>query len=247
MAGHSRVRRDCGEAWHNYLPYAQEAISFGLFPVAKRILIIEREYGCGAAEVAEKAAQRLGWHLLDRELTNEIARMARVSPAECARHEERVDSWLYRLGKTFWRGSYETSLSLEGSEVLDADCMMVLFQKAILKAAEAGECVIVGRGAPYFLRNRPDTFCVFLYAPRHFKLRRLQAQLGDAAKADQMVDSVDQGRAEFIRHYFGREWPVRHLYHMMVNTVIGLGSTVDLILNTMNNVRDDEATRLDLD
>lgn len=231
----------------NCLRKARKEIRFGAFPVAKSILIIEREYGCGAAEVAEKAARRLGWRLFDRELTTEIARMARVDPAECARHEERVDSWLYRLGKMFWRGSYEQTLSLDGPEVLDADRMMVLFQRVILKAAEAGQCVIVGRGAPYFLRNRPDTFCAFLYAPRHFKLRRLQAQLGDTAKADQMVDSVDQGRAEFIRHYFGREWPVRHLYHMMVNTIIGLEPTVDLILNTMNNVRDDEATRVDLE
>jgi CMP/dCMP kinase len=58
----------------------------------KRILIIEREYGCGAGEIAEKAAHRLGWRLLDRDLTAEIAKLANVDPEESARHEERVDS-----------------------------------------------------------------------------------------------------------------------------------------------------------
>ncbi|HEY2033928.1 MAG TPA: cytidylate kinase family protein, partial [Rhizomicrobium sp.] len=113
----------------------------------KQILIIEREYGCGAAEIAQKAAQRLGWRLLDHELTEEIARVARADPAECARREEHLDSWLYRLGKVFWRGSYEHTLSLEGPEILDADRMMALVQQIIMQAAETGNCVIVGRGA----------------------------------------------------------------------------------------------------
>lgn len=215
--------------------------------MAKRILIIEREYGCGAAEIAEKAARRLGWRLLDRELTAEIARLAHADPAECARREEQMDSWLYRIAKMFWRGSYETSLSLEGPQVLDADCMMTLVGKICSEAAAAGNCVIVGRGAPYFLRNRPDTFVVFLHAPHHFKLARVEAMLGSRAEALRMVDSVDQGRAEFIKHYFGREWPNRHLYHMMLNTIVGLDTAVDLILHTMKTVGDNDSTRLDMD
>ena len=213
----------------------------------KRILIIEREYGCGAAEIAEKAAHRLGWRLLDRELTTEIARLARADPDECARREEHMDSWLYRVAKMFWRGSYETSLSLEGPQVLDADHMMTFVGHICSEAAKTGNCVIVGRGAPYFLRNRPDTFCVFLYAPRHFKLARLESQLGDRARAAELVESVDAGRAEYIKHYFGRDWPNRHLYHMMLNTIVGLDTSVDLILHTMNTVGDNDSTRLDMD
>lgn len=213
----------------------------------KRILIIEREYGCGAAEIAEKAARRLGWRLLDRELTAEIARLAHADPDECARHEEQMDSWLYRVAKMFWRGSYETSLSLEGPQVLDADHMMAHVGHICSQAAITGNCVIVGRGAPYFLRNRPDTFCVFLYAPRHFKVTRMEAQLGSHARAVEMVDTVDEGRAEYIKHYFGRDWPNRHLYHMMLNTIVGLDTSVDLILQTMNTIGDNDSTRLDMD
>lgn len=237
--------------WHGFIPQLSShfhLIPSQQFPVPKRILIIEREYGCGAAEIAEKAARRLGWRLLDRELTAEIARLAHADPDECAKREEQVDSWLYRLGKMFWRGSYETSLSLEGPQALDADHMTALVGQVVSHAAAAGNCVIVGRGAPYFLRNRPDTFVVFLYAPRDFKIGRVQALVGgDHAKAAQMVESVDQGRAEFIKHYFGRDWPNRHLYHMMLNTIVGLDATVDLILHTMNTFGQNDSTRLDMD
>src|SRR2546423_10396064 len=37
-----------------------------------RTITIEREYGCGAAQIAEKLASRLGWKLWDQQLTQEI-------------------------------------------------------------------------------------------------------------------------------------------------------------------------------
>jgi len=213
----------------------------------KQILIIEREYGCGAGEIAERTARYLGWRLLDRELTAEIAKLAKVSPEECAEREERVDSWLYRLGKIFWRGSYERILPLEGPETFDADRMVVLVEQVVTRAAESGRCVIVGRGAPYFLRNRSDTLSAFLYAPRALKIERVKKQLGSESEAEHLVDTVDQERAQFIRHYFGREWPNRHLYHLMVNTVIGIDETVNLLLEMMGALGGKDRTQVDLD
>jgi cytidylate kinase len=213
----------------------------------KRILIIEREYGCGAGEVAERAAQHLGWRLLDRELTAEIARLAKVAPEECARREERMDSWLYRLGKIFWRGSYERILPLEGPELLDADRMVELVREVVTREAASGRCVIVGRGAPYFLRNRADTLTAFLYAPRNLKIARVNSQVRDRAEAERLVDTVDQERAEFIRHYFGKEWPNRQLYHLMVNTNIGVDETVKLLLEMTQNLDSTDQMRVDLD
>jgi hypothetical protein len=43
-----------------------------------RVITIEREYGCGAAEIARKLASKLGWKLWDRDLTAEIARVALI-------------------------------------------------------------------------------------------------------------------------------------------------------------------------
>ena len=134
-----------------------------------KIIAIEREFGSGASVIAEKLSQRLGWRLLDRQLTGEIARLAKVSEAAVKHCEERVDPLLYRLSKVFWRGSYERSLPVTGLETFDADQMVALMQRVVEEAAAAGNCVVVGRGAPYFLRDRTDTLAVFLFAPREFK------------------------------------------------------------------------------
>ena len=38
-----------------------------------KVLTIDREYGSGAAEIAQQVAERLGWKLWDQLLTDEVA------------------------------------------------------------------------------------------------------------------------------------------------------------------------------
>jgi CMP/dCMP kinase len=204
----------------------------------KRIVVIEREFGAGAASIAHKLAHRLGWKLLDHALTEEIAKLAKISPETCKHREERVDSWMYRLAKVFWRGSHERSVMLPDADIIDADRLTCLAQSVIEKAAEEGHCVIVGRAAAYFLRERKDTFCVFLYAPRELKYQRILAEVKDKNEALHLLDTVDEERREFIKHYYHADWPSRHLYHAMLNTAAGEDITVDTILRLMGEVED---------
>ena len=178
----------------------------------KQILVIDREFGSGASTVADKSARRLGWRLFDHALTEEIARLAQVPPEVCEPREERMDPWLHRLIKIMWHGSFEQPLPPPDPEILDTDRLVSLEQQAVQRAAEAGQCVIVGRGAPYYLRDRQDTFCVFLYAPRELRFRRVCQRVHDEARATELVDTTDEERRKFIKYYFGCEWPNRHFF-----------------------------------
>jgi cytidylate kinase len=200
-----------------------------------RIITVEREYGCGGGEIARLLADRLEWKLWDNELTEEIAKLANVDPATVRSCDERVDSTFSRLSKIFWRGSYERSMPLD--RTFDADDMVELVQHVLQKASEEGKSVFVGRGAPYFLRERPDAFHVFLYAPRAEKIRRLRETGKSTREAEESVDSVDRDRIYFVKHYFGADWPTRSLYHMMINTVMGNENVVSLILDTMRKLK----------
>jgi cytidylate kinase len=197
-----------------------------------QIITIEREYGSGAAQIARHLASRLGWKLWDQELTAEIARQANVDPSVVSFCEERVDSTFQRLVKVFWRGSYERSMQLEHL-TFDPDRMVRVGEQVMHNIAEQGKSVIVGRGAPYFLRERSDTFHVFLYASRAEKLERIQNLGKSLREAEDLVDTVDRERMLFIKHYFHADWPTRSLYHLMINTAIGDENVISLILHTM--------------
>ena len=209
-----------------------------------RIITIEREFGSGAAEIARDLSNRLGWTLWDHALTEEIAKLSHVECAAVEECEERVDSTFRRLAKVFWRGSYERSMPLADDQSFDADCFVATGQQVMKKVADAGNCVIVGRGAPYFLREHPDTFHVFLYAPRSERLRRLRLLGKSERDAEDLVNTVDRDRIIFVKHYFNADWPTRSLYHLMINTAIGNENVISAMLNTMRGLEHKSGTSL---
>ncbi len=201
-----------------------------------RTITVEREYGAGGGVIAHKLADHLGWKLWDGELTCEIARLARVDQAAVERLDERCDPLFYRLMKVFMRGSLEQSIAVDGLDHFDADSMVQFMQRVIAGAASEGNSVIVGRGAPFFLRDRDDSFHVFIYAPLDEKLRRLCAAGKTEACALEEIAAVDRQRVIFIRKYFDMDWPTRELYHLMMNSKVGDQIVIDTILNEIARV-----------
>lgn len=208
-----------------------------------RIVTLEREFGSGGGAIACELAQRLGWKLWDQQLTCEIAKRAQVSESAVALCDERVDGRLYRLSKAFWRGSYERSMHLANSLAFDTDRMMAMMEEIMKTIASEGNAVIVGRGGPFFLRDREDTFRVFTYASRDEKIHRLLALGKSRADAEDLVENVDKERVAYIKHYFNADWPTRALYHLMVNTVIGDENVIATIMNNMQRLETDAAAR----
>jgi cytidylate kinase len=196
-----------------------------------KIVTIEREYGSGGGEIAELLAKQLGWKLWDQSLTEEIARLANCPKAVVEVREERTDPLYYRLFKSFLRGSYEGSLNAHKLKVVDSESILKITERVVQQVAKEGNSVIVGRGSQQFLRNRLDTLRVFLYAQREDKVRRLLARGKSESESEQLVDTVDRDRKDFIQKYFGAEWPDNDVYHLMVNTSIGDQMVVHTILN----------------
>jgi cytidylate kinase len=201
-----------------------------------RIVTIEREYGSGGGEIAQLLATQLAWKLWDQLLTEEIARLAHCSKAVVEVREERTDPLYYRLFKSFLRGSYEGSQNAHKLNVVDSESILKITEQVVQHAAKKGNSVIVGRGSQQFLRDRSDTLRVFLYAPRENKVRRILARGKTQNEAEQLVDSVDHERHDFIQKYFHVDWPDRAVYHTMINTAIGDDTVVHMILDLMNTV-----------
>ena len=151
-------------------------------PMAQ-VLTIEREYGSGAASIAEKVAARLGWKLWDQVLTDEICRRMECDRRTVERHEERKDPLHYRLFKAFLRGSFEGSLNEPSLKLADAESIRRVTEELVRSAAAEGNAVIVGRGSAYYLHDHPGALHVFVYAPFEEKVRRLELEKRGVADA----------------------------------------------------------------
>jgi hypothetical protein len=201
---------------------------------------IEREFGCGASEIASLVANRLGWSLWDERLTQEIARLTDSTPQAVEQREWRSDPVVYRLFQDFLRGGFEGGLPPTNRlRLLDARRIAVVSETAVQTAISSGPSVIVGRGSQYFLRNRKDVFRVFLYASRDYRIRRLISTGTTQDKAIEQIDTTDKARAAFVKQYLGLQWPESPLYHAMFNTEMGESSTATMLVECVHQFERD--------
>jgi len=199
-----------------------------------RVLTVSREYGSGGILVARRIAENLGWKLLDSALIEAIVEKANVDPAVARRYDERIDPWLHRVSrKALWRGTFESVAQLSDTDVFDAQTMAMLTRRIIEEAACLGECVIVGRGGQCLLADHPDTFHVFIHAPRALRLKRLHERLGDKPDLEHTMETIDHERADYIRLNYEHDMYDRHLYDLMLNTRRGIEMATRVILFEM--------------
>jgi cytidylate kinase len=67
-------------------------------------------------------------------------------------------------------------------------------------------------------------------------MRRLLTRGKSEDEAEQLVDSVDRERADFIQKYFHVEWPDRAIYHTMINTAIGDKAVLQTIMDVIKTL-----------
>ena len=203
-------------------------------------ITIEREFGCGASEIASLVATRLGWSLWDQRLTQEIARLTESTPEAVEQREWRTDPLVIRVFQDFLRGGFEGGLPPTSRlHLLDARRIAAVSEIAVKTALSSGPSVIVGRGSQFFLRNRKDVFHVFLYASRDQKIRRLISRGETQDKAIELIDTTDKARAAFVRQYLGLQWQEPHLYHAMFNTEMGESCTATMLVECVQQFKRD--------
>jgi hypothetical protein len=192
-----------------------------------RVITVEREYGSHGGEFAHELAKRLGWRLLDSELVAGAARTAGVDPKLAARFDERLDPWYYRYGKMFWQDSVFPMAGLADDQFFDSERMLSLIRQEIVDSAREGHCVLVGRGAACALAGQPGCFHIFVYATARDKREWFKRVFpNQAQQADQLLTAFDKRRAAVIRNFYQQEWCTRGLYHLLLNSAIGMDAMI---------------------
>jgi cytidylate kinase len=194
-----------------------------------RVITISREYGSGGAAIGQKLSERLRWKLLDRELILELARRAHMQTSDVVRMDEHPSSAIARTLKAFWVANYY-GWSTPPSDVTDQDYLAKLTQAVILEAAKLGHCVIVGRGAQCVLGDHDDVFHVFIYGSVAEKLWRVHGRDPNSMVDQAILYEVDRTRATYVRQYYKTDWMNPQLYHLMVNSALGLDRSASVIL-----------------
>jgi len=198
------------------------------------VITITRQYGSGGSAVAKRAAESLGWTLIDNEFVEEVARRAGLPAEEVAQREERAPGLLERLARTLAVSSPELFITAASVPQVEADeeTIAKISERVIREAAAHGRAVLVGRGAQALLAQRPDALHVYVIAPRDFRIKLAIERLGvDPAKAEKVLDETDRQRDQYVKVNYGRHRQDPLNYDMVLNTGrLGLEGAADLIV-----------------
>ena len=101
-------------------------------------------------------------------------------------------------------------------KIFEAECQVVR------NLVKKGNCVIVGRGADYVLRNSGNCLKVFFSAPLVSRIRRVaQRQNISAGEAKATVQKNEKLRADNYRYYTRRMWGAAGNFDLSLNTDFG--------------------------
>lgn len=169
-------------------------------------LLVSREMGAGGSLIAMRAAERLGWEILDKEIVEALASEYGTSRVVLDAVDEKSVGWLTDLfngwidGHGFSQLSYVHRLS-----------------QLVGAAAKRGNVVIVGRGARFIL-PRQAGFSVRIIAPFDFRVEQVVLRKGISATiARKLVERSDSDRQAFIEKYFHHNVANPHCHDLIVN------------------------------
>ena len=182
------------------------------------VITMARQLGSGGASVAQRVAEMLGWRLLDRALVERIAEDLNVAPDQVDLHDERVETFVERLGQYLSEGFPEV-LPVPVLPPLSPELAARAARKVISAVVEEGPAVIVGHGSQGLLQSDPRAFHVLVHAPLELRITRAAERFGVGRReAEERIRQSDSDRRRYIREHFEVEWLDPALYDLCVNT-----------------------------
>ena len=178
--------------------------------MAKRIIMISREFGSGGRFIGEEVAKKLGIAYYDKNIIGQIAEKSGLSPEyiqENAELSPKKGLFAYAFS-----GRDITGKSVE-------DMVYEAQRNIILELAEKEPCVIIGRNADYILKDRDDVLNVFIHGDMPEKIKRITGLYNvEEKEAMKMMADTDKRRRTNYNFYTDQNWGKASNYTLCLNS-----------------------------
>lgn len=201
------------------------------------IITIAGRYGCGAREIAKKVASNLSYTIYDDEIVTAAYEMGGTSlDVDELRYYDEGEGSASIDEIAGFKGKLEDTDDTT-YDVLPLDLRLsAAIQGALNRLADSDNCVIVGRCANYYLRNRKNAVILFVTDSENNKIRRImKRRLCDEETARKYAEMTDKRREDVYSYFTGEQWDDADNYDICVNTgVLGEEGTAHLITELVN-------------
>ena len=191
-----------------------------------RIIAIEREYASGGSEIGKKLAAKLGIPCYGQEILERVAAKLDMPAHQLAQIEERATSSLL-----FGLAAYANVFSGKETSLLGIEQKLALAEADVIRNLSVNPCVLVGRRAAALLKDKNNTFRIFIHADFSARMERAVSVYGiDRKQAEATLHRHDKRRANYFKATTEKAWKDPDMYHMFLNSSrLGIDAVVDIL------------------
>ena len=189
------------------------------------VITISREVGSGGRTIGRKLAEKLGVRFSDKELVDELQKKLNLTVDSIEELKGKKKRWLDDFiqmvapvpmsgmlvdGDSDYISEYNLSLSV--NDVFEAE------RQILNGIADEGSCVIAGRSGFFVLKGRPNKVDILITASRDKRIARIMDKQNlSRQKAEEVIDSVDKARDNYVKRYTGQSRYDARNYHIVLN------------------------------
>ncbi|RPH60755.1 MAG: cytidylate kinase-like family protein [Chloroflexi bacterium] len=161
-------------------------------------ITISREIGSKGDTIAEQAASRLGFHLVDKNTIEKVFR---------------------QYGFVDFEETYDESGFWARFDPHRAE-MISMLNKVINAMVQHGNVVLLGRGGFAVLKGYADVLNVRIQAPFALRVQRVMESrvFASQLKAEEFVNDSDRLRRDFVNSMYSERWDSLSAFDLVIDT-----------------------------
>lgn len=219
--------------------------------MSAQVVTISATFGAGGPIVGPAVAERLGLPFVDRAIPELVAGEIGCTLEEALDHDDRAESGIGRI----LAGAARLPTIALGMDFYFPDRSVIMpeefverTESVIIRTAERGGGVLLGRAAALVLAQHQGALHVRLDGPRERRLARAAAEIPPAPRGaaergraaptgppdrdvERMLDDNDRARTAYVKHFYGADPADPRLYHLVIDTTrLSVPATVETIV-----------------
>ncbi len=186
-----------------------------LFDNKNLIITISRKHGSNGKYIGKILAQKLRIKYYDKEILSEVAK-------ETGLAKEYLENQFEDISK--FNSVYLSTTPSQEAIIAEAN--------VVRKIAETEDCVIIGRGADFILKDYKNVIKIFIDANEEYKIKTVKKLYGDdEAQAKANIEKSDKARSIYYNFISGNEWADKNNYDIYVDSSKGADKTAEKLAN----------------
>ncbi len=181
------------------------------------VITIARQYGSGGKTIGKMLAEKLDIPWYSRDILKMASEESGINEQLFMQFDEKLRKRLFkRISPDIYTGGL---IPPESSDFVSEKNLFNYQAEVIKRLAKTESCVIIGRAADFVLKDYPNVVSVFVHGSEEFNLARAMEQNSmTEEEMKKFIAKTDKYRAEFYRHYTGREWTDARNYDLCLNS-----------------------------